>query len=168
MRLIIFPALFFTLIFCIPAQTKVAQKVDEFGDMNCEEILSRTDGMIGDLNKDPESKAFIIFYEGRHSEWFYDKKTKKSDFRAVDPRRGEAENKTKAITLYATKWRKIPKERFVIINGGYNTNYGVELWIVPFGAQPPKPSPELSEKDIKFRKGKPYRVRDCQKIYSDI
>jgi hypothetical protein len=38
---------------------------------------------------------------------------------------------------------KIAPERIVTINGGIGDSFGVELWIVPAGAQPPTPQPEL-------------------------
>jgi hypothetical protein len=74
MRPIIFPAIFFTLVFCVSAQTKEAQKVDEFTTLNCEDIAARTNGLIQILSENPESKAFIIFYEGQHLVQFYNKK----------------------------------------------------------------------------------------------
>ena len=44
-------------------------------------------------------------------------------------------------------------------------NYQVEIWIVPAGAPQPKLTPTQTEKDIKFRKGKPLQVRDCEGAY---
>ncbi len=89
------------------------------------------------------------------------KKTKKSDSKLVNPRRGEARNKAESIILYLTKWQKLSKEKLVLINGGYRESYGVELWIARKSKEQPKPTPDLQEKDIKFRKGKAPKVRDC-------
>ncbi len=67
-----------------------------------------------------------------------------------------------------TKWRGVPKDRFQLIDGGYDLGYRVEFWVLPIGAEPPKPSPTLERKDVEFRKGKPPKVVDCQGIYSRI
>jgi hypothetical protein len=92
---------------------------------------------------------------------FITKKQKKSDSKLVNPRRGEARNKAESIILYLTKWQKLSKEKLVLINGGYRENYGVELWIARKGIEQSKPMPDLQEKDVKFRKGKAPKVKDC-------
>jgi len=53
---------------------------------------------------------------------------------------------------------------------GLSNFYGknVEIWIVPKDAEPPKPTPTLTERDIKFRKGKPFSVRDCEAYYRSL
>ncbi len=147
--------------FSISAQNGEAKKIDEFGELNCEEILLRSDFLLNELNKNSASIAYIVFYEGKHSQYFYNKKTKKSDSKLVNPRRGEARNKAESIILYLTKWQKLSKEKLVLINGGYRESYGVELWIARKSKEQPKPTPDLQEKDIKFRKGKAPKVRDC-------
>ncbi len=143
-------------------QTKENQ-FDSFGNLTCEFLLMRSDALFQKLNENPDSKAHIIFYEGKHSQI-----VRGGKYKLFNPKRGDGRNATEAISLYLTKWRKLPKERLVIIDGGYNTQYLVEIWIVPKNGESPKPSPTLTEKDIKFRKGKPYPTIDCQKIYSDM
>ena len=144
-------------------QTNEKKPFDEFGNLSCEFLLMHSDGLFHELKKNPDSKAFIVFYEGKHS-----RIVRGDKYQLFNPRRGEGRNTTEAISLYLTKWRKLPKERLVIIDGGFDTEYRVEIWIVPNGSEPPTPKPTLTEKDIKFSKGKPPPVVDCQKIYSDI
>ena len=146
---------------CVSAQTNEARQVDEFGELSCEDILARSDNLLNDLNKNPESVAYIIFYEGKHSQYSYNKKTQKSEIILVNPRRGEARNKAESIRFYLTKWHKFPNERLILIDGGYRENYGIALWIAPIKAEQPKPTPTVEEKDIKFRKGKAPEVADC-------
>lgn len=156
-----------TITFClfilaapVFAQSEAAI-VDEFGELNCEEILARSDNLLNELNNYPAAIAYIVFYEGKHAQYFYNKKTKEFESILVNPKRGEAQNKAKSIIFYLTKWRKLSKERLVLINGGFRENYGVELWIARKGIGQPKPTPTLEEKDIKFRKGKARKVADC-------
>ncbi|MDQ3710719.1 MAG: hypothetical protein M3388_00640 [Acidobacteriota bacterium] len=165
---------FLTITFClfvfvasVFAQNE-AERFDEFGELNCEEILARSNNLLNELNKNPTLISYIIFYEGKHSQYSYNKKTQKSETKLINPRRGESRNKAEAIRLYLTKWRKFPKERLILVDGGYRANYGVELWIAPVGAERPKPSPDLKEKDLKYRKGKAPKVADCQEFYSSI
>jgi hypothetical protein len=158
-----------TIIFCLSvfvgsvfAQNE-AERFDEFGELSCEDILSRSDNLSNEVNANPTSIAYIIFYEGKHSQYFYNKKTKKSDSKLVSPRRGEARNKAASIILdYLTRQRKLPKQKLVLIDGGYRENYGVELWIARTGVEQPKPVPTLEEKDVKFRKGKAPNIVNCR------
>lgn len=167
MNLRLLPIIFCLFVFALSgfAQTEETGKVAEFGEVNCEMILAYSDGLLNELNKNPTSIAYLIFYEGKHSQYTYNKKTKKLESKLFNPRYGEARNRTKAVTLYLTKWRKVSKDRFELIDGGYNSEYRVELWVLPIGAEPPKPSPTLERKDIKIRRGKPPRVADCQANY---
>ena len=47
----------------------------------------------------------------------------------------------------------MPQEKFVFVESGFLEDFKVELWNVPDGATPPKPTPTL--KRMKYRKGKP-------------
>ena len=166
----VLPIIYCQFVFALSifSQTESAKQIDAFGELNCEDILSRSDNLLNELNKNPTSTAYIIFYEGKHFKYSHNKKTQKSESKLVNPRRGEARNKAEAIRLYLTKWRKFSKERLILIDGGYRANYGVELWIAPLDAQQPKASPDLEEKDVKFRKGKAPKIADCQGFYSSI
>lgn len=116
------------------------------------------------LPKEPDSKVYFIYYEGGQYP-SYKKTVKGFNQKMLNPARGDALNRTKALFLYLTKYRKVPQEKIVLIDGGYMENYEVETWIVPKDAKPPEPTPNLTEKDIKFRKGKPFQVPDCEGSY---
>ena len=155
------------LVFCclVPsfAQTKENRPFTSFSDINCEYLLATSDGVLETLKENPDSKAYIVFYEGKHS-----RMVRGGKYKLFNPRVGEGRNHTEAISLYLTKWRKLPKERIVIIDGGYDSNYRVDIWIVPKNGESPKSNPTLTKKDIKFSKGKLLPVTDCQKIYSEM
>ena len=161
---------FLTISFCLFVLTTLvfpqdeSEQLDAFGEINCEETLARSDNLLNELNNNPTAIAYIVFYEGKHAQYFYNKKTKKPDSKLVNPRRGEARNKAQAIILYLTKWRELPKEKLVLINGGYRESYGVEFWIARKGVGQPKPTPTLEEKSIKFRKGKLPKFVDCTSL----
>ena len=69
------------------------------------------------------------------------------------PKPGEVEARVGRIRSYLTKRRGIPPASIVVMNGGYDNNYLVQLWVVPpeAGLPTPKASPV---KDIQYRKGK--------------
>lgn len=150
------------------AQSEKARLLDEFGNEPCEMILARSDNLLDKLKRNPTTLAYIIFYEGKHLQSVYNKKTKQNESKYLNPRYGEARNKAKAITFYLTKWRKMSKNRLILIDGGYRESYGVELWIAPQNSDPPKPSPDLERKDVKFRRGNAPGIADCQGFYSKI
>ena len=119
-------------------------KFDEFGDINCEDEYARLDNFAVQLQNEPSAQGYIIFYGGRR-------------FRSRLPRVGEAAARAGRLKPYLVSRRGIPAERVVVINGGYRENFSVELWIVPPGAEPPKPSVEVPVSAIKFRKGKVHK-----------
>jgi hypothetical protein len=147
-------------------QTIEASKIDEFSFLPCSHLLGRADQTFETLQEEPTSKVYFIYYEGGQYPSY--KKTRKGiEEKMLNPARGDALNRTKALSLHLTKYRKVPQDRIVLIDGGYMENYEVEIWIVPKNAQAPKPTPTLTEKDIKFRNGKPFRVADCQGGYDN-
>ncbi len=46
-----------------------------------------------------------------------------------------------------------PSEKIVFIEAGFREKLTIEFWLVPLGAEPPKPNPTL--KKMKYQKGKP-------------
>jgi hypothetical protein len=159
MRIILSLLFLFAFAISVAAQTNEAQKLDEFTKLPCDDLLARADAALTEASKIENAKIYLIYYEGAYTNY----KTE-----IVNPVRGDALNFTKAISLYMTKWRKFPRERIVLVDGGYMKNYETEIWIVPPSAEPPRPTPSLEKKDIKFRKGKPVPVRDCEGYYRSI
>ena len=158
----------FSFILSASAQDKKAELIDEFPTLGCEFLLNHSDKYASLLNENLDSKLYIIYYEGKHPEQIYDKKEKKMKTVLVSPRRGEARNKTEAITLYLTKYRQISPDRFTLIDGGFDTEYHVQVWLVPNGVEPPKSSQFENIKTMKFRKGKAPKVADCEGYYRSI
>lgn len=117
------------------------QRFDEFGDINCEDEYARLDNFVIHLQNTPSAQGYIIFYGGRR-------------FRGRLPRKGESAARAGRMKPYMVNRRGIPAERVVVINGGYQEDFLVELWIVPAGALPPEPHSTVPASKIKFRKGK--------------
>ncbi|PYS50528.1 MAG: hypothetical protein DMF68_06885 [Acidobacteria bacterium] len=44
---------------------------------------------------------------------------------------------------YLVEKHGISSDRIVLVNGGHNKKVRTELWIVPTGAEPPKPDPNF-------------------------
>lgn len=119
---------------------------DSFGDINCEDEMARLDNFAIQLQNDPTSIGFIIFYGGRRS-------------KGRLPKRGEAEARAARLKPYLVERRGIPKDRVVVLGWGYAEEWSVELWIVPRGARIPDRLPTVPAKEIRFRKGTA-RARD--------
>ncbi|MEJ7849452.1 MAG: hypothetical protein WKF92_15330 [Pyrinomonadaceae bacterium] len=138
----------FCLIFSVAASAQEASKIDEFESLGCDEYLARMDGAINEARQNPSSTIFVLIYEGKEPK--YNEVKKKIE--QVFPNFRSAEAKTRSIK----KWllhRELPIERFSFVKAGFRENLTVEIWNVPEGALPPKPTPTLTK--IKYRKGKP-------------
>ena len=127
-----------------------SRKFDEFGDVNCEDEMSRLDNFAIHLQNDPSAKGLMIFYGGQR-------------FRGRLPRRGEAAARSARLKPYLVQRRGLPSDRVILLNGGYAPEWKVELWIVPEGMTMPTPFSTVDATKVKFRKGKA-RARDfrCQ------
>lgn len=135
-------------VFC---QSPEARLFDEYGNsINCESYLSRADAMKIEQTNNPNSRIYIIVYEGKERKWDYSKEN--ASFKTVLPQSGQA-----AATIRTMEQRlrlnKAPLQNYIFVNGGFREEFGVEIWLVPPGAALPKPTPTL--KKMKYRKGKP-------------
>jgi hypothetical protein len=149
------------------AQTNEARKLEEFSLIHCGDILRQAGNAGRILQEQPEAKIYFIYYEGKYYRSY---KTTSKGLEQINsnPVRGAALNRTKAIPLVMTRYLRVPRERIVLIDGGYRGQYEVEIWIVPNGAAPPQPTPTLTRKDIKFKRGKPYKTPDCERYYDRL
>lgn len=118
-----------------------APPFDEFGDVNCESEMARLDNFAVQMQNLPRSRGAIIFFAGKMAG---DK----------PPKRGEVEARVERIKSYLTKRRGIPAASIVVMNGGYDTNYRVQLWVVPPEAGLPKPETVSPVNDMRYRSGK--------------
>jgi hypothetical protein len=149
------------LLYIVAGSTSFAQtpnearEFDEFGNTCCGDEKARLDNFAIHILKEPEAQGYIIFYEGRRYASCYNPRPR-------IPRRGEAEARVARMKPYLVYVRGMDANRIVVINGGYREEWTAELWIVPKGTNPPKPTPTLQAKDIRFRRGKiPKDAYDC-------
>jgi hypothetical protein len=151
---------FFLLVFFVSPvfpQTKEAEKFDTLTTgLCCEALWTKLDLYLVELQKQPSSIGYLIFYEGKIGGC--------SDRPKELPKRGAAENRARLIRNYMVKTRGIDPLRLIIINGGGREDWAAELWIVRQGAKEPNSTPTIDPKDIKFRKGK-LRVKDYEFPY---
>lgn len=136
--------------FNVDAQNKEMRKFEEFGNIQCGDLRTRLDLFLIELQNNPQSKGFVIVYDGKHYSYDYSRGGNPK-IKYQLPVFGEATLLTQQM-LNHFKYRNFPSDRYLFISGGYRENYTVELWVVPTGAEPPKPTPTANE--IKYRKGK--------------
>ena len=134
-----------------PDGRQTAKMVDAFEQSRCDDVKSRLDNAAVEVHKDPTAKLYVIFYGGRDG------------MRGLLPKREEAKAYTSWWKLYVTKTRDLDDSRVEVIDGGFRPEFTVELWIVPSGAKPPTLKPTLTEKDIRFRRGKP----NCKELFGE-
>jgi len=135
-------------------ETRVAEKFEEFGELECEGLRGRLDNFLVHLRNTPTAEGFVIVYEGKYSRPIYDRQGNLK-YKDYLPAVGEAKYRTKVMSNHF-KLRRFPADRISIIDGGFRENFTVEFWIVPAGAKPPAASPTLDK--VKYRKGKPARI----------
>ena len=145
---------FFVFASSVFAQQE-ARKFDEMGDPSCDDAKARLDNFGVQLQQDPTTKGYIIFY-GRKSyrNTVYNKRAKRYMTAQILPRRGEARARMTPWIDYLISNRGLGASRVELIDGGYREESAMEFWIAPSGAKPPTPTPTLTEKEVKFRKGK--------------
>ena len=100
-----------------------AKRFDEFPSVAHDDDKARFDNLAIELQNNPGATGYVIAYAGRNS------------------RAGEADRMTKRASDYLTTNRGISRDRLVFINGGQRAANSFELWIVPQGAEPPRPTP---------------------------
>jgi hypothetical protein len=131
------------------------RKFDQMGQINCEDAKARLDNLAIQLQQEPTAKGYIIFYGGKsYRNFVYSRRARRYVEVRLLPRRGEAKARMRPWIDYLTNNRGLETQRIKVIDGGYRKEPMMEFWVVPSGALAPKPTPTLSEKEIKFRKGK--------------
>ena len=111
-----------------------ARKLDEYGTLSETDENARLDAFISNVTD--KEQAYIFAYAGRMSP------------------RGQAANDLRRIRTRLLA-AGTPKERLVIIDGGFREESSYELWLVPFGAEAPRSTPTLKAKDIVYPKTTP-------------
>jgi hypothetical protein len=101
-----------------------ARKIDEYGKLTPKEEETRLDKFIIELNLDPIAQGYIVSYNARTG------------------RPGDAQKAADRASIYLIRKRGIEVSRVVTVTGGSREQPTVELWLVPPGVRPPKPTAE--------------------------
>lgn len=109
-----------------------AELFDSFSYSNSEDGSARIDMLRNALNQVPTNSGYIIVYGGKVS------------------KRGEIEAHLRGIKQAFTL-KGIDHQRIPTINGGYRQKITIEFWIVPQGADLPKPTPTIDAKRIRLK-----------------
>ena len=102
---------------------------DQFEPPAFDDVKARLDNLAIELQNAPTAQGYVIVYAGRRS------------------RAGQADKLAERARKYLVTERGIDSSRLVIMNGGYRETDYFELWLVPQGAEPPRPSPTVSPGD---------------------
>lgn len=111
-----------------------SKKFEDFSPLAVKAGNARLDNFAIELQNNPGSQGYILGYGGRRSSAGTGQKTADS-----------AKN-------YLVKTRKLDSRGLVTVDGGYKEEASIELWIVPSGAAPPKPSPTVDPSELKTAK----------------
>lgn len=110
-----------------------AKKVHEYGTVEEEQHIAWVDHLVASLAADEQ--GYLIVYAGRNNE------------------RGYASAEIRKVRTHLSKDGRTA--RLVLMDGGFREEPGFEMWIVPMGAETPKPSPTISSRDIVYPKTPP-------------
>jgi hypothetical protein len=102
---------------------------------------ARLDNLAVELQNDPSTTTYVIAYGGRTS------------------RVGQADLLGTRARDYLVTQRGIDQSRIVVLNGGFREEDCVELWVVPRGATPPRPTPTVQAGDVRPASSSPARRR---------
>lgn len=108
-----------------------ARKMDEYGKLMPKDEEARLDNFMIEFMSDPTAQAHIISYNARTN------------------RPGDAQKAADRAKDYLIKKRGLDASRVVTVTGGSREKPTVELWIVPTGAQLPKPTPAVKPDESK-------------------
>ncbi len=106
-----------------PPQISPPRRFDEFPSVAFDDDKARLDNLAIELQNNPGSIGYIIAYAGRRS------------------RPGTAARMNARAVKYLTGTRGISPDRLRVIEGGSRDTNSYELWLVPQGAEPPRPTP---------------------------
>ncbi len=99
------------------------KRFDEFPSVAFDDDKARLDNLAIELQNSPGATGYIVAYAGRRS------------------RAGQADRMGKRAMDYLVNSRNINRSRLVFVNGGGREDDTYELWLVPQGAEPPRPTP---------------------------
>jgi hypothetical protein len=118
-----------------------ARQFDVCCSCSFDDQKARLDNLAVELQNDPTTTTYVIAYGGRTS------------------RIGQADLLGSRARDYLVTQRGIDQSRIVTLNGGFREEDCVELWIIPRGATPPRPTPTVQAGDVRPASGSPGRRR---------
>ena len=139
-------ALFLILLASIAstAQRPGPRLIDEFGNVPCDDWLGRLDLFGAELRNNPKSTGLIVLYEGKYFNYQYN--------RLVLPIFGDVHIRANEIRNHFAR-RGFPANLSItFMTGGFRDDHLLELWLLPPGADFPKPKP--TRESIAYRSGK--------------
>ncbi len=107
-----------------------AKRFDEFPSVAFDDDKARLDNLAIELQNNPTATGYIIAYSGRRS------------------RAGEADRMNARAADYLVNTRGISRNRIIVLNGGWRENNSYEIWLVPQGAEPPRPTPTVDPNEL--------------------
>ena len=108
------------------------RKFDEYGDISLSDEKARLDNFAIQLMNEETAQGYIIVYAGRKAT------------------AAEAQTRADRARNYVISVREINPERVKAIDGGFNEELTVTLYIVPAGAGPPTLAPTVDPKDVEI------------------
>ena len=112
-----------TNVVALPPPPQVTgRKFGEFPSISFNEDKANFDNFAVELQADPTAQGYIIVYNGRKS------------------RPGRLSTLVNRSRDYIVNTRNIDYSRIVVMNGGVRDVDTIELWVVPKGAAPPRPT----------------------------
>lgn len=125
--------------FCVQAvrAQSESEKRDKFGAVRCEEELAILDGIEYKLKSYPFTTAYFFVYGGKH-----------------DTRRNEVQLRSARMRRYLVDNRGIELDRVKIVAAGFREKFTIDVWLISVGENAPKPTPTISRKNVRFKKGK--------------
>lgn len=150
----IFLLVIFVLLISCPLFSQEVKQVDAWGNLECDHYIKRLAGVFQESKDNPSARIYFFVYEGKESSQSHRNYNYRNDkSRLLLPQYGSAKAKIKSIRDGLKLLLKADLEKFVFIEAGFQDTEHIEIFLVPDGATPPKPTPTL--KKMKYRKGKP-------------
>jgi len=112
-------------------RTLVGREFDTCCSCSYDDQKARLDTLAVELQNDPTTTAYVFAYGGRTSPT------------------GQANKLLVRARDYLINDRKIDASRLVMSVAGFRETDCVEVWLVPQGAAPPRPSPSVQPGDVK-------------------
>lgn len=121
--------LFASFQICFSQEPPKAELIDEFGKICSEDLMSRYDGFLIKLQSKPMAMGYIVLYGDRSVE-------------------GRNLNFINYLTGFYPTVRRFDKTRLSLIRGENQSQMKIQFWLVPAGANPPKPEKEFAQEKI--------------------